>query len=55
MSERILNVLFLYTGNSARSILAESILRREGDGRFHAFSAGSQQKVAVHPLALKVL
>jgi arsenate reductase len=55
MSESIYNVLFLCTGNTARSILAESILRKDGGGSFRAFSAGSQPKGQVNPFALKVL
>ena len=55
MADKIYNVLFVCTGNSARSILAESLLNGMAAHRFTAWSAGSQPKGEVHPLALQVL
>ena len=55
MTKSTFNVLFLCTGNSARSIIAESVLRKDGGGKFNAFSAGSYPKDEVHPMAIETL
>ncbi|MEO1702393.1 MAG: arsenate reductase ArsC [Pseudomonadota bacterium] len=55
MADKVYNVLFLCTGNSARSIIAEAIINRIGQGRFKGYSAGSQPKGEVHPRTLHLL
>ena len=55
MPDRVFNVLFLCTGNSARSILGEALLNHVGQGRFRGYSAGSTPKGAVHPMTLETL
>ena len=55
MDSKVMNILFLCTGNSARSIFAESIINKLGGGRFRGFSAGSHQRGEVHPIAVQLL
>jgi len=55
MHDRVYNVLFICTGNRARSIIAEAVLNRRGKGKFRAFSAGSHPSGEVHPMVLQLL
>lgn len=55
MTKTTFNVMFLCTGNSARSIIAESVLRKDGAGKFNVYSAGSQPKGEVNPFAIETL
>lgn len=55
MTDKVFNILFLCTGNSARSILAEAIMNRQGQGRFKAYSAGSRPRGEVHPNTIALL